>query len=167
MLVAGVGAATAQADGVGSASARGTDPDAVIVILDQFGRPVTLPATAEYSAVTNCDESANTGPFIVRYSPISGTAATFRRTSTDTSTCHSENGTSVSEGTGAGTVTGVGADGSATVHWEFTDSPDSVSITLTGNGALAGALAISGAPLPLNGSPGGVWVFGTLPWPAA
>ncbi len=88
----------------------------------------------------------------------------FTRTSTDTSTCTSEGSTSVNEGTGAGATTGA-IVGPATVSWRFEDSPDNVVIHIEAdNGA---TLDVSGAPQALNGSPGGVWVFGTLPWPAS
>jgi hypothetical protein len=37
-------------------------------------------------------------------------------------------------------------------------------VTPTGGGD---TLDIAGQPQPLSGSPGGVWVFEDLPWPAA
>ena len=145
-------------DGVGTASARGTDPDAVATV-PGIG---TFPVSAQFSAVTNCDENANTRPFIAHVqTPLN---VTITRTSTQTSTCHSEGATNVNEGTGTGTVSG-DLSGTATFSWRFEESPDSVHIEgTTDTGA---SLTISGAPQPLNGSPGGVWVFGSLPWPSA
>jgi hypothetical protein len=145
-------------DGVGTASARGTDPDAVATV-PGIG---TFPVSAQFSAITNCDENSNTRPFIAHVqTPLN---VTITRTSTQTSTCHSEGGTSVNEGTGTGTVSG-DLSGTATFSWRFEESPDAVHIEgTTDTGA---SLTIDAAPpASLNGSPGGVWVFGTLPWPA-
>ena len=158
MLVASMGAAPAPAqDGVGSASVRGSDPDAQLVIgADESSVP------AEYSAVTNCDEASNTRPFVGR---LPSEDLTFRRTSTATSTCTSENGTSVNEGTGTGTVTLGVIPFAANLSWRFEESPDHVEIVVETVLGL-GSASVSGAPQPLNGRPGGVWVFGALPWPA-
>jgi len=144
-------------DGVGTASARGTDPDAIATVPGTGSFPVS----AQFSAVTNCDENANTRPFIAHVqTPLN---VTITRTSTQTSTCHSEGGTSVNEGTGTANVTGAITD-TATFTWRFEESPDTVDIDGTTTGGAE--LHISGAPQPLSGTPGGVWVFGTLPWPA-
>lgn len=144
-------------DGVGTASARGTDPDASATVTG-IG---TFPVPAQYSAITNCDETANNRPFIVRAN-AGGQQIQFNRTGTDTSTCTSSGSTNTNEGTGTGTVSGA-INGPATLHWVFDESPDDVTIDIVGD---AGELHISGAPQPLSGTPGGVWVFGTLPWPA-
>jgi hypothetical protein len=133
------------ADGVGTASARGA-----------------LGTNGGYSAITNCDEAQNTRPFIVRFAGM-----TFKRTSTATSTCTSNGSTSVNEGTGAGTLDGTPYN----LSWRFTDSPDTVEFRFEPTdpshcpGCLAYNFTIS-QPQPLNGSPGGIWVFGTLRWPA-
>jgi hypothetical protein len=150
--------AVTPSDGVGTASARGTDPDASATI-PGLG---TFPVAAQYSAITNCDETANNRPFIVRAS-LGGQSIQFTRTGTDTSTCTSSGSTNTNEGTGTGNVTGA-ITGTATVHWVFDESPDDVTIDIVGD--TGAELHISGAPQPLSGSPGGVWVFGTLPWPA-
>jgi hypothetical protein len=145
-------------DGVGTTSARGTDPDATL-------GTDSVTTAAQYSAITNCDETQSTRPFVVRWTD--GGTHTFRKTgAAATSTCVSEGDTSINEGTGTGLV-----DGStpATVEWSFVDGsqvpgPDNVNITVVPDtGEL---LDIAGEPQPLSGSPGGVWVFGTLPWPA-
>jgi hypothetical protein len=146
-------------DGVGTASARGTDPDASATV-PGLG---TFPVAAQYSAITNCDETMNNRPFIVRAS-LGGQSIQFTRTGTDTSTCTSSGSTNTNEGTGTGTVSGA-LSGPADVSWSFSDSPDDVSIDIVGD--TGAELHISGAPQALSGSPGGVWVFGTLPWPAA
>ena len=70
-------------DGVGTASARGTDPDASATV-PGLG---TFPLPAQYSAITNCDEAQNTRPFIVK-AAVGANEVTVTRTSTDTSTCH-------------------------------------------------------------------------------
>ncbi|MGH2980856.1 MAG: hypothetical protein ACRDKV_02280 [Solirubrobacterales bacterium] len=166
MLVFGAAPAQAQ-DGVGGASARGTDPDAVASV-PFFGAGESEEVVAQYSAITNCDEAQNTRPFIVRALDSAGGQVTVTRTSTDTSTCTSENSTSVNEGTGAGTASG-GLTGNADISWRFEDSPDNVRIDIAciGCGVLGTTVQfrISGAPQALNGTPGGVWVFGELPWP--
>ncbi len=146
-------------DGVGSASARGTDSDASATV-PGLG---TFPVTAQYSAITNCDEAQNTRPFIVR-ALLGAQQVTVTRTSTDTSTCTSEGSTSVNEGTGTGTASGA-LTGSATISWRFEDSPDNVTIDIVGD--TGAEVHVSGAPEALNGTPGGVWVFGTLPWPSS
>ncbi len=141
-------------DGEGSASARGTDPDATLG---------AATVAAQYSAITNCDEAASTRPFIVRWT--NGGTHTFVKTgAADTSTCVEESGTNVNEGTATGTVDGTPG---ASVEWSFVDglpSPDNVNITVTP--ATGDPLDIAGAPAALNGSPGGVWTFETTPWPA-
>ena len=145
-------------DGVGAASARGTDPDA------SLGTD-NATTTAQYSAITNCDEAQSTRPFIVRWTD--GGTHTFKKTgAADTSTCVREGDTSVNEGTATGLM-----DGStpATVEWSFVDGsqvpgPDNVNITVTPQAG--DLLDIAGEPQPLNGTPGGVWVFPDLPWPA-
>jgi hypothetical protein len=161
MLVAGVGAAQAQADGVGSASARGTGVGAFVGSQSGVGG-----GTAQYSAVTNCDEIANTAPFIVQSNSVpSGGSVTFKRIITNASTCTTEGGSSVNKGQGfvniTGAFTGIGA-----LNWEFRDSPDTVQIDITfGGGGLERFSLVSPQPQPLNGAPGGVWAFGNLPWP--
>ena len=138
-------------DGVGFASVRGSDPDA-----DLGGATVA----ASYSAITNCDAAQSTRPFYVRWT-VNGTSFLFKKDSVSTSTCFSEGATSIDEGAGAGTVNG---STPASLQWRFEESPDDVSITVTPEGA--DPLIIEGTPQPLNGSPGGVWVFGELPWPS-
>ncbi len=145
-------------DGVGTASARGTDPDASATV-PGLG---TFPVTAQYSAITNCDEAQNTRPFIVR-ALLGAQQVTVTRTSTDESTCTSEGSTSVNEGTGAGTASGA-ISGTATISWRFEESPDDVTIDIVGS--TGAEVHVAGAPAALNGTPGGVWVFGDLPWPA-
>ncbi len=144
----------------GNASARGTDPDASADV-PGVG---TVPVTAQYSAITSCDETANNRPFIVRATDENGQFTTFTRTSTDTSTCTSEGSTSVNEGTGEGTFNTNGDMTHATFSWRFEDSPDNVVMHFDADDG--GTLDVSGAPQALNGSPGGVWVFGDLPWPS-
>ncbi len=156
MLVLGVASAQAQEDGVGSASARGT------------ATFVAGGTSAQFSAIANCDEAQNTRPFIVRWFD-SGTPHTFTRTATNISTCKGAVGLSVNSGIAAGTI-----DGSvpASVSWTFADRAediqDSVSIEVIplGPGAGSGVIAQADPPAPLNGTPGGVWVFGELPWPS-
>jgi hypothetical protein len=148
----------AAADGVGSASARGTDPDGRLTT----PAPFPLESTVQYSAITNCDETQNTRPFIVR-GTLGSDQVTVTRTSTETSTCTTENGRSVNEGTGRGTVSGR-LTGDAFISWRFEDSPDHVTIDIFWN--LRFSLHASGAPQAVSGTPGGVWVFGELPWPA-
>jgi hypothetical protein len=156
MLVASVGAAPAQGDGVGTTSARGTAQAGVAVLNGP------LDVDVQYSAITNCNEAANTRPFIVNV-PFFGW--TFRRTSTDTSTCNTSNGSSVNVGSGAGTGTGPAFSGPATLVWRFQESPDNVEIHIVADSG--SQVFAHGAPQPWNGTPGGVWVFGNLPWPAA
>ena len=144
-------------DGVGTASARGTDPDAQLL-------PVSAQQAveAQYSAIANCDETNDTRPFYVRWTEGT-TTNTFQRTGTDTSTCVTEGGVKVNEGTGTGTLNG---NPGATVEWSFVDgvpSPDNVNITVSDDSGPI--LDIAGAPEPLFGSPGGVWAFETSPWP--
>ena len=163
--MAGVGAASAQADGVGSASARGTGVG--VFVGPQSGVDLT---NVQYSAVTNCDEAANTGPFIVQASSVpSGGSMTFKRIGANFSSCTSEGSTSVNKGQGfvnifvAGAFTGIGE-----LNWEFKESPDTVVIDITfGQARLEEFSIVDPQPQPLNGTPGGVWVFGSLPWPAA
>jgi hypothetical protein len=141
-----------QQNGVGSASARGTDPDATFGV---SGNPLA----AQFSAITECDADQSTRPFIVRWDTF-----TFKKTGTDSSSCFSSGGANVNEGTGTGTVNGTPG---ATVSWHFADGggPDDAQITVTTTDS--GALNIAESPpQPLNGTPGGVWVRGTLPWPA-
>jgi hypothetical protein len=156
MLLASIGAAPAQGDGVGTTSARGTAQSGVADLAGPHNVDV------QYSAITNCNEAANTRPFIVNV-PFFGW--TFRRTSTDTSTCNTSDGSSVNVGSGAGTATGPAFSGPATLAWRFQESPDNVVIHIEADSG--SEVFAFGAPQPWNGSPGGVWVFGTLPWPAA
>lgn len=136
-------------DGVGTTSARGTAFNHITA------------GEAQFSAITNCDENANSRPFIVRWTEDS-TTHTFRRTSTDTSTCTNVGGSDTNTGTGAGTIDG---SGSATLEWTFSNDPDHVLIRITTD-AEGPVVFIDEAPSALSGSPGGVWVFGELPWPA-
>jgi hypothetical protein len=141
------------ADGVGTTSARGTDPDAAL------GDGTVA---AQYSAITNCDEVQSMRPFYVRWSEGS-TSFLFKKSSVATSTCTSSGGANVNEGTASGLING---STPADVSWHFADGggPDDVQITVTPDSG--DELTIAGAPQPWNGSPGGVWVFGDLPWPA-
>jgi hypothetical protein len=141
-------------DGVGSASARGTDPDATL------GAGTVA---AQFSAISNCDET-QVKPFYVRWTSGS-TTNTFKKTgASTTSDCFSSGGANINEGTGTGTINGAG---SANVSWHFADGggPDDVQITVTPSAG--DPLNISATPpAALSGTPGGVWVSGTLPWPA-
>jgi hypothetical protein len=155
-LALNVSPAAAAADGVGTASARGTDPDA------RLGSAATT--TAQFSAITNCDETQNTRPFIVRWTE-NGTSHTFRRTSTSGSICSNDGISNRNQGFGEGII-----DGSLLVglSWFFQDSPDSVddSVAISVGTAFGSILDINAdPPAALNGTPGGVWAFGTLPWP--
>jgi hypothetical protein len=143
-----------RADGVGSMSVRGTDPDA-----DLGAGQVA----AQMSGIVNCDETQSTKPFIVRWTS-SGTAFTFRKTSVASSTCFSGDGSSLAAGGGEGTVNGV----HATFDWILVDgaqvpTPDGTEISIQPDSGPS--LSIAGEPQPLNGAPGGVWAFGQLPWP--
>lgn len=145
----------AAVNGVGGASARGTDPDATL-------RAGTV--AAQFSAITNCAAAQSTRPFYVRWTSGS-TTNTFKKTgAASTSKCFSNGGANINEGTGTGTINGTPG---ATVSWHFADGggPDDAQITVTTTDS--GALNIAESPpQPLNGTPGGVWVRGTLPWPA-
>jgi sugar lactone lactonase YvrE len=126
------------------ASARGSDPDATV-----SGGGST---TAQFSALTNCGETAATRPFIVRWTQGT-TTHTFRLTGVDSSTCENDGTSNVNEGSGTGTVDG---SGSATVQWHFADNPDAVTIEVTPQSG--NSLSIDASPPgPLSGSPGGVW----------
>jgi len=138
-------------DGVGSASARGTDPDA------SLGAGTVA---AQFSAISNCDETL-VKPFYVRWT--SGGTNTFKKTgASDTSICFNSGGANINEGTGSGLVNG---STPATVSWHFADgAPDDAQITVTPD--VGDPLDISVTPPdPLSGTPGGVWASGTLPWP--
>ncbi len=146
----------ARVDGVGSASVRGTDPDA------DFGAGSVA---AQLSGIINCDETQSTRPFIVRWISA-GTTYTFTKTSVGSSRCFSGDspGVNANAGGGEGMVNGV----HATFSWILVDvaqnpANDAVEISIqpdSGN-----PLGIAGQLQPLNGTPGGVWVFGSLPWP--
>jgi hypothetical protein len=168
-LALGAQPAAAQEDGVGSVSARGTDPGA-------FWSPIG-DIEAQLSAITNCDAAQSTRPFIVRWS-AGGTTYTFRKTSVDISSCYSSpEGASydpVNEGDGQGTVNG----SPATFSWRFTEGdasglPEGVSndhafveiILKSGEHLRLHIADPQGDDQSLNGSPGGVSVFGELPWP--
>ena len=163
--------AAAQEDGVGSVSARGTDPGA-------YWSPVG-DIEAQLSAITNCDAAQSTRPFIVRWF-ADGTTYTFRKTSVDDSSCFSDGSPegarydAVNQGDGQGTVN----ESPATFSWRFTDGdasglPEGVSndhafvaITLKSGEHLRLHIANpEGDDQSLNGAPGGVEVFGELPWP--
>jgi hypothetical protein len=131
-------------DGTGGASARGTDGNGV-----------------QFSAITNCDETAAVRPFYVRYTD--GGTHTFKLTSVDTSTCTTDGGVPTNAGSGSGTIDG---SGSAAVSWSFADggagaANDSVHIEVTG-----GPTVDAAPPAALSGTPGGVWATQTTPWPA-
>jgi hypothetical protein len=135
-------------DGVGSASARGTAFNHITA------------QEAQFSAITNCDEAQNTRPFYVRWTEGT-TTHLFKRTSTGTSTCSNITGSDTNDGTGAGTIDGATT---AFLSWTFVNNPDHVlmSISTTDQGPV---VFIDEAPGELSGTPGGVWVFGELPWP--
>ncbi len=142
-------------DGVGSVSVRGTDPNATLGASS---------VAAQISAIINCDEGQSTRPFIVRWTAGS-TTYTFTKTSVDTSRCFSNSGFSVNQGNGEGTVNGV----HATMGWTLLDGsqvpgPDGIDLSIHPDSG--DSLGLGGQLQPLFGTPGGVWVFGTLPWPA-
>jgi hypothetical protein len=170
-LALGAQPSTAQEDGVGSVSARGTDPGA-------FWSPVGE-IEAQLSAITNCDAAQSTRPFIVRWS-AGGTTYTFRKTSVDKSSCFSDGFPesarydTVNKGDGQGTVNG----SPATLSWRFTEGdasglPEGVSndhafveiILKSGEHLRLHIANPEGDDQSLNGTPGGVWAFGQLPWP--
>jgi hypothetical protein len=155
MLVAPMGAASAQADGVGSASARGTLTALVGTTIPFFG-------PAEVSAISPCDETQSR-PFIVRIPN-----GVFTKSGVNSSGCLSDQDGNTNFGSGVGTWSfSHNMAGTANFTWSFHDGgSDSVNISIEGT-ATAAPVNIVGIPAPLNGSPGGVWVFGTLPWPAA
>jgi hypothetical protein len=141
--------------GVGFVSARGT----VTSFPDQI--------EVQFSAIGNCDTAQDTRPFYVRWSE-GNVSHLFRRTGTDVSFCQTPFGTN------APTIQGFGpgvTDGSAArAQWQFADGepdgePDQVQIWIFGPVMDVPVLTVSDVPDPLNGSPGGVWAFGELPWP--
>ena len=171
-LALGAQSAAAQEDGVGGITARGTDPGA-------FWSPAGEIEEAQFSAITNCDAAQSTRPFIVRWS-AGGTTYTFTKTRVDNSNCFSDGlpqsarYDSVNEGDGQGTVNG----SPATFSWRFTDGGTSGPPEGTSNDhAFVEIILESGEHLrlridnpegdegSLNGTPGGVWAFGQLPWP--
>ncbi len=167
-------------NGSGFASARGADHAARLRSsrLGRSGRPVS----AQFAAITNCHASLSTRPFLVRWS-VHGTTFTFRKTRVLGSRCLSNSsGASVIRGFGRGRMSFAGARRGASRHlrhrkrarfrWRFSDpstsdsgGSDRVRIRIASRSGPILRIRVS-PPAPLSGTPGGVWAFGALPWPA-
>lgn len=165
--------AAAQENGVRYASARGTGQGTWSPVGD---------VEAQFSAITNCDASQSTRPFIVRW-VAGGTTYTFRTTSIESSTCYAlfdtiTMHTNYNSGEGKGTVNGAPASFSWDFEdrhiqwWPFPPEPDLVRIDVSlDTGEHLNLRANLGWVYDdetgdfqqqgsLNGAPGGVWASG-------
>jgi hypothetical protein len=157
----------AAVNGVGSASARGT-------LAGELNGSESV--VAQFSARSNCDAAQSTGPFYVRWIG-SDITFTFKQTGpAKTSGCNSVGSGAFIFNANDGTADGefqcpfppdCALDGlPGSVQWQFSSvaAVDGVNITVMDPFGTP-FLVLSGEPQPWNGSPGGVWLFGELPWP--